>query len=75
MSDDFVTIDRPLYLTEDGGRVVHENHPRARWLHWTKGMRVKRSEYEQLYRPTVTVELPKQSTPRPNKSRRPTGNK
>lgn len=75
MSDDFIVIDRPLYLTQDGGRVVEENDPLSRWLHWAKGTRVKRSEYEKLTRAVEVVELPKQRPAAPNKSRRPQGNK
>lgn len=75
MSDEWIIVDRPLYLTEDGGRVVDEGDPAGRWLHWPKGARVKREEYEQLVRKVETVELPKQRSASANKSRKPQGNK
>jgi hypothetical protein len=72
---EWVEIDRPLYLTEDGGRVVEEGDPAQRWLHWPKGARVRRAEYDRLTRKVETVELPKERQPQANKQRTPRNSK
>lgn len=43
-----ITVDRRLYLTSDGSRLVEEGDPAARLLFCTPGKRVLRSELEQL---------------------------
>lgn len=73
---EWVVVDRRLLLTEDGRRVVEEGDPEGRWLHWTPGTRVLKSEYDRLAKkPVETVELPKQAPTPKNKSRRPSSNK
>lgn len=39
-----VTVDRHLYLTEDGARVVPEGHPAGRWLWAAPGSEVSRAD-------------------------------
>ncbi len=45
---ELVTIDRHLYLTEDGARVVPEGHPDARWLWASPGDERPRNEAERV---------------------------
>lgn len=77
-----VTIDRHLYLTEDGTKVVAEGDPAGRWLWAAPGQEVPRKEAERLgaiqpepeTEPEPEAEVkpqPKQRTPRTNKARRP----
>lgn len=43
-----VKIDRHLYITEDGSRVVEEGDPAGRWLWAAPGQDVPRAEAERL---------------------------
>lgn len=81
---DKVTIDRHLYLTEDGSRVVEEGDPAGRWLWAAPGTEVSRVEAERLgavERPRVEQppadppEPPKARTTPANKARRPAADK
>lgn len=45
---ELVTIDRHLYLTDDGRRLVPEGHPDARWLWASPGDERPRDEAERL---------------------------
>jgi len=75
-----VAIDRHLYLTEDGERVVEEGDPAGRWLWAAPGNKRPRADAERLGAVVVTPEPadpePKSSPAPPNKSRsKPAGDK
>lgn len=70
-----VTIDRHLYLTEDGCRVVEENDPAARWLHWTPGQSIAKHEFERLCKPKTPPPEAKKRVPAANKARKPAASK
>jgi hypothetical protein len=46
--EEWVVIDRHWSLTADRDRVVPEDDPDARTLHWVPGTRVRRAEAERL---------------------------
>ncbi|MER7126751.1 hypothetical protein [Micrococcus luteus] len=43
-----ITVDRRLYLVEDGSRVVGEGDPDARWLYCVPGQPILRAEAERF---------------------------
>lgn len=62
-----VQIDRHMYLTEDGKRVVEEGDPEGRWLWAAKGGSKPRDEAERLgYAPKA--ELKKAEKPKRRKT-------
>jgi len=76
-----VAIDRHLYLTEDGSRVVEEGDPAGRWLWAAPGNKRPRAEAERLGAVAEAASdaepepEPKASPAPPNKARKPAGDK
>ncbi|MEV2277712.1 hypothetical protein AB0I72_19210 [Nocardiopsis sp. NPDC049922] len=74
-SKGMVTVERRLYLTEDGERVVPDGHPAARWLWATPGSRVSRADAERLGALTPEPEARQEKKPSQEEGNKPTGAK
>lgn len=66
------TVDRHLYITEDGSHVVEEGDPAGRWLWAGPGKEVPLAEALRL--DAVKPERP-ETEPEPKRRGRPPGNK